>query len=101
MAILRGRLVLTNRYFLCNIPVFLIIQLSIQQSDEHSFLAQFREYTCVFFLMLKFETFQSSRVVQHTYELNLSPFAYNYKTFTSLSAVIGLPCNTAPYCTVN
>ena len=65
MAILRGRLVLTNRYFLCNIPVFLIIQLSIQQSDEHSFLAQFREYTCVFFLMLKFETFQSSRVVQH------------------------------------
>ena len=64
MAILRGRLVLTNRYFLCNIPVFLIIQLSIQQSGEHSILAQFREYTCVF-LMLKFEPFQSSHVVQH------------------------------------
>ena len=48
MAILRGRLVLTNRYLLCNIPVFLIIQLSIQQSGEHSFLAQFREYTCFF-----------------------------------------------------
>ena len=48
MAILRGRLVLTNRYFLRNIPVFLIIQLSIQQSGEHSFLAQFREYTCFF-----------------------------------------------------
>ena len=46
MAILRGRLVLTNRYFLRNI--FLIIQLSIQQSGEHSFLAQFREYTCFF-----------------------------------------------------
>ena len=43
---------------------YAIIQLSIQQNGEHSFLAQFREYTC-FFLMLKFETFQSSRVVQH------------------------------------
>ena len=47
MAILRGRLVLTNRYFLRNI--FLIIQLSIQQSGKHSFLAQFREYMLLFF----------------------------------------------------
>ena len=46
VAILCRRLVLTNRYFLRNI--FLIIQLSIQQSCEHSFLAQFREYTCFF-----------------------------------------------------
>ena len=37
---------------------------AFKQSGEHSFLAKFREYTCVF-LMLKFETFQSSRVVQH------------------------------------
>ena len=34
-------------FLICNI--FLIIQLSIQQGGEHSFLAQFREYTCFFF----------------------------------------------------
>ena len=39
-----GRLVLTNRYVLRNI--FLIMQLSMQQSGKHSILAQFHEYTC-------------------------------------------------------
>ena len=42
-----GLFLQTGSYFLRNI--FLIIQLSIQQSGEHSFLAQFREYTCFFF----------------------------------------------------
>ena len=51
MAILCGRLVLTNRYCLHN-----IIQLSIQRSGKHSFLAEFREYTCFFYFKnAKFE----------------------------------------------